>query len=325
VTDYINNPCLETDLATPHAPPLVAILLCTYNGASFLAEQLDSLESQDHENWFVVASDDGSTDQTLEILQEYQLKWSVGKLVIRGGPQKGFCHNFLSLSCDPKILAHFYAFCDQDDVWLPNKLTVALKKIGENQKPNEPYVYCGRTIYVDEKLKKVGCSRQFSFPRTFRNAIVQSIAGGNTMVFNQKTKEYLEKAGPVNHPSHDWWLYQLVTAVGGEVFYDPEPQVLYRQHEDTLVGGNSTLVSKMDRISMGFRGQFKNWSDTNIAAICSVYPLLNHDSKKTFELFKKMRNARFRDRLRLLKLAALYRQTWFGTICLQIAVLLKKI
>lgn len=138
--------------------PLVAILLCTYNGAQFLAEQLDSLEAQTHQNWVVFASDDGSTDQTLEILQQYHAKWASEKLTIRKGPQKGFCQNFLSLACDPKIKADYYAFCDQDDVWLLGKLEVALKNISKNREENVPYVYCGRTLYVNENLKKIGCS-----------------------------------------------------------------------------------------------------------------------------------------------------------------------
>lgn len=113
--------------------PLVAILLCTYNGARFLAEQLESLEYQTHQNWVVIASDDGSTDLTLEILQQYQAKWPSGKLTIRGGPQKGFSQNFLSLACDPEIKANYYAFCDQDDVWLPEKLEIAVGNIIEKQ------------------------------------------------------------------------------------------------------------------------------------------------------------------------------------------------
>lgn len=305
--------------------PLVAILLCTYNGERFLAEQLDSLEAQTHQNWVLVVSDDGSKDATVDILLKYQAKWPQGKMTIRNGPQKGFCQNFLSLACDPQIQAGYFAFCDQDDLWLPTKLAVALKNITKNQEANEPYVYCGRTIYVDENLRKVGCSQLFSFPRTFRNALIQSIAGGNTMVFNPKTKEYLEKAGPVNHPSHDWWLYQLVTAVGGVVFYDPEPQVLYRQHKNGLVGGNKSMAAKIDRISMVIRGDFKKLCDMNIAVLCSVYPLLNHGSKETLDLFKKMRNAQFRDRLRLMEVAGLYRQTWRGTISLLIAAIAKKI
>jgi len=305
--------------------PLVAILLCTYNGARFLAEQLDSLQAQAHQNWVVIASDDASTDQTLEILQQYQAKWPSGKLTIRSGPQKGFCQNFLSLACDPNIRADYYAFCDQDDVWLPSKLSAALENTCNYEEVNQPYVYCGRTIYINKNLKYVGWSPLFCFPRTFRNALIQSIAGGNTMVFNAKAKELLEYVGVIAHPSHDWWLYQLTTGVGGVVFYDSEPQVLYRQHKHALVGKNNTVLAKIRRVSMVLQGRFRDWSAMNIRALNIVKPLLTHGSRESLELFELMRNAGFKDRLRLLEVAGLYRQTWRGTISLLIAALLGKI
>ena len=303
----------------------VAILLATFNGSRFLASQLESLESQTHQNWFLIASDDGSSDSTLKILKEYQERWPQGKLAIRSGPQQGYCKNFLSMACDKSIVADFYAFCDQDDVWFPEKLTVAIKNINKNQEDGVPYVYCGRTTYVDKKLKKVGCSPLFAFPRTFRNALIQSIAGGNTMVFNQKTKDLLEKVGVVEHPSHDWWVYQLASGAGGDVFYDPNPQILYRQHKGALVGGNTSFGAKIERVAMVFKGEFRRWSDQNVAILCAAKPWLTHGSKETLELFKKMRDARLKDRLRLLEVVGLYRQTWRGTISLLLAALFKKI
>jgi glycosyltransferase involved in cell wall biosynthesis len=109
----------------------VAILLGTYNGEKFLAEQLDSLENQTHKNWIIIASDDGSTDRTLEILQQYQAKWPVGKLTVLNGPKKGFCQNFLSLACNNIIRADYYAFCDQDDVWFDGKIERITQKFNE--------------------------------------------------------------------------------------------------------------------------------------------------------------------------------------------------
>lgn len=318
LNERVNNP-----RQTPE--PLVAILMSTKNGERFLAEQLDSLEAQLHQHWVLYVSDDGSTDRTLSILKEYQAKWPAGKMIIRDGPQQGFCFNFLSIACDPGIKADYYAFCDQDDVWLATKLVVALQNITENQEEGVPYVYCGRTSYVNENLKKIGCSPLFSFPRTFRNALIQSIAGGNTMVFNQGAKNALEKVGVVQHPSHDWWLYQLVTGVGGEVFYDPTPQVLYRQHKNALVGGNNSFMARAERISMVFKGEFRRWSDQNVAILCAAKPLLTHGSKEALELFKKMRGAKLKDRFRLMEVAGLYRQTWRGTISLLLAALFKKI
>ena len=322
MTDLIEE---NSSILAPAMAPLAAILMGTMNGARYLPEQLDSLAAQTHQNWFLIASDDGSTDDTLRILKAYQAKWPVGKLIIKEGPKQGFCANFLSIACDTSIKADYYAFCDQDDVWLPNKLAVAIQNMALNQEEGVPYVYCGRTTYVDENLKKIGYSPLFAFPRTFRNALVQSIAGGNTMVFNQCAKNALEKVGIVQHPSHDWWLYQLVTGVGGIVFYDPIPQALYRQHKNALVGGNNSFWARIDRISMFFKGEFRRWCNQNIEILCIAKPLLNHGSTETLELFKLMRNAGLKDRFRLMEVAGLYRQTWRGTISLVLAALLKKI
>ncbi len=125
--------------------PSVAILMGTFNGEKFLREQLDSIATQTHQNWVVVASDDGSCDATLEILRDYQKRWGPERIEIRNGPQKGFAQNFLSMACDPRIKADFYAFCDQDDVWLPEKLAVAIDHIETNANLNHPYVFCGRS------------------------------------------------------------------------------------------------------------------------------------------------------------------------------------
>lgn len=305
--------------------PLVAILLCTYNGARFLAEQLDSLEAQTHQNWIVIASDDGSTDHTLEILEQYRLKWSSEKLIIRSGPQNGFCQNFLSLACDLKIRADYYAFCDQDDVWLPSKLEVAVSNIVANQLPKIPYVYCGRTQYVTERLRLCGISPLFVFPRNFRNALVQSIAGGNTMVFNHSTKVLVEQAGPLEVVSHDWWLYQLVTGVGGEVFYDPVPQVLYRQHEYALVGGNNSFSARINRVRMLLAGRFQQWNSQNISALMQVNHLLVKNHQELLKIFISLRVASVKDRFRLMEVCGLYRQTRRGTFSLFLATLIKKI
>src|SRR5579864_1212921 len=103
----------------------VAILLCTFNGARFLPQQLASLEAQDFSDWRLFASDDGSQDETLALLQDFQKKHGAAKVHIRQGPRRGFVANFLSLICDPAVQGACYAFSDQDDVWLPDKLSRA--------------------------------------------------------------------------------------------------------------------------------------------------------------------------------------------------------
>lgn len=303
----------------------VAILMGTKNGERFLAEQLDSLETQTHQHWILYVSDDGSTDNTLSILKEYQAKWPAGKMIIRAGPRQGFCLNFLSLACDSSIRAEFYAFCDQDDVWLPNKLRIAIQKIQENQKNEIPYVYCSRTIFVNKNLKKLGISPLYIFPLTFRNALVQCIAGGNTMVFNQACKELLEIIGLVKHSSHDWWIYQIVTAIEGYIFYDYNPQLLYRQHRNALVGRNDTVIARIERTLMILNGEFRSYNDQNIEALWKVKHLISKNNIEILNLFKKMRNSNFKERLRLMEVCGLYRQTWRSSISFFLANLFKKI
>jgi len=316
---------LTNDIERCDKFPLVAILLCTFNGARFLAEQLDSLEYQTHQNWVAVASDDGSTDSTLDILKQYQAKWPAGKLSINSGPQKGFCQNFLSLACNSNVRADYYAFCDQDDVWLPSKLKVALDNIVSREQAGVPYLYCGRTKYVTENLKPCGMSPLFVFPPSFRNALVQSIAGGNTMVFNHDAKLLLEKVGLVDVPSHDWWMYQLISGVEGDVFYDCRPQLLYRQHEFALVGGNNSIPAKMRRVRMLMQGRFQIWNSQNISVLKQVNYLLVKNHQEILSMFEVLRSARLKDRFRLIGVCGLYRQTRRGTISLYLAVSIRKI
>ena len=305
--------------------PSICILMGTFNGQAFLAEQLLSIENQSHKNWRLLISDDGSTDATLTIAKEFQKKWGSDRLEIREGPKQGFCKNFLSLACDPSIKANFYAFADQDDVWMVDKLSTAIAYFKAETNTDLPGVYCGRTQIVDEHLKVLGRSPLFSLPLSFRNALVQSIAGGNTMVFNQGAKELLEKAGLLSVVSHDWWVYQLITGAAGVVYYDPVPTVLYRQHDGCLVGSNSSFKSRADRMYNAFKGQFKNWNAINCDALLIVQHLLIKENKDILVIFNKLRSASFKDRLRLLEVAGLYRQTWRGTLSLWFANLIDRI
>ena len=303
----------------------VAIFMSTYNGQQFLAEQLQSIEQQAHRNWRVLLSDDGSSDDTLLIAKQFQQQWGNDRLLIRQGPKQGFCLNFLSMACDPIIKADYYAFSDQDDVWMADKLARALAYFESVSEPSLPRVYCGRTQNVDEQLNSLGYSPLFALPRSFRNALVQSIAGGNTMVFNQAAKELIEQAGLLKVVSHDWWLYQLIKGAGGVVFYDPEPSILYRQHANGLVGANLSIGARYDRFIFAINGGFKQWNTINYEALCSVKHLLTKDSRDILRLFGAFRGAKFKDRVRLLEVCGLYRQTWQGTISLWLATLINKV
>jgi glycosyltransferase involved in cell wall biosynthesis len=253
----------------PHKKsPSVAILMCTYNGEDFLEEQLDSIETQDYQNWTLFVNDDGSKDATLKILKAYQKKWGIKKLHIRRGPQKGFCQNFLQIINDPKINADLYFLSDQDDVWMPHKLSHTLQKLSKLDLL-KPTLYCARTTYVSSDAKKIlGQSDLFVKSPSFRNAIVQSLAGGNTMAFNNQLKEAVQKYSKIDVVSHDWWLYIVNELVQGTTFYDIESTILYRQHKGSLIGNNTTLMAKLKRLILLFKGSFVDILDARLPIDC---------------------------------------------------------
>lgn len=100
----------------------------------------------------MIDSDDGSTDQTIEILTRRQIKWGHEKLEIGKGRQQGFATNFVGLAIDPSIQADYFTFCDQDDYWLLEKRSRAIEYLSSDALPGEPNLYCGRTVYTEEAL-----------------------------------------------------------------------------------------------------------------------------------------------------------------------------
>jgi glycosyltransferase involved in cell wall biosynthesis len=304
--------------------PLVAILMCTYNGERFIEDQIRSIARQNYTNWYLIISDDGSTDHTLEIISELSAELP-NKIQLRKGPRQGFAVNFLSLASDKSIKAEYFAFSDQDDVWLPEKIKNAVNIISANEVKNSAYLYCGRTIYTDEQLSPQAMSSVMGRTPSFANALVQSIAGGNTMIFNNEVKKLLENIGVVEIPSHDWWVYQIVTGSGGKVFYDTAAYVYYRQHESALIGGNTSLVSKIKRLRGLLDGHLREWSDKNIFALNKASQYLTDHSKSTLNCFSSLRESNALNRLLVALMSGIYRQNKIETLLLSICCLFKKL
>jgi glycosyltransferase involved in cell wall biosynthesis len=303
----------------------VAILLCTYNGQRYLAEQLDSFASQTHTCWALWASDDGSADDTRAILEGYQRKWPAGRVSIERGPARGFAANFLSLTCKAGIEADYYAYSDQDDIWDPNKLERALKWL-ETVRQDTPALYCARTRLVDADNNEIGMSPLFSKPPSFANALMQNIGGGNTMVFNNAARKLLLEAGE-NLPiiTHDWWAYMVVTGCGGKVFYDSEPTLRYRQYGGNLVGMNSSWSDRIKRIRMLWQGGFRHWNNCNIKALRALSHRLTPENLDMLERFAKAGELGLIPRLIHLKRIGIYRQTRLGNLGLVAAAVFGKL
>jgi glycosyltransferase involved in cell wall biosynthesis len=299
------------------------ILLCTLNGDRFLTDQLASLERQSFKNWKLIASDDGSSDRTRSVLLAFQKSLAPGKVEIVEGPRRGAPANFLSLACAENLVSDYYAFCDQDDVWEPDKLARAIDLLHAH---DIPALYGSRTTLIDEDGNEIGFSPLFRKKPDFRCALVQSIAGGNTMVFNQKARALLVFCGAdVNVPSHDWWLYQVISACGGKVHYDAYPSVRYRQHSHNVIGSNVGWAARMRRLEMVGRGRFRHWADFSETALRRLRPRMTAENRRTFDLFCKARHAPLLQRAVIFAQTGVYRQTFLGNLGLAAAVLLKKI
>ena len=219
----------------------IAILMATYNGAKYLKEQMDSLLAQTFCDWHLYIHDDGSTDRTIQILTEYHEKY-LDKITLLDYPsQGGPCLNFMSMLT--RIDAEYYMFCDQDDVWLPEKIEISHNEmmIREQESPEIGIVICSDLFVVDEDLTITGSSMWNylrvcpQYIKTFRDCGASAVVTGCTMIFNQKAKEYSLPCSPLAI-MHDSWICLSTLKHRGKLYGIPKQLVFYRQHHNNCLG-----------------------------------------------------------------------------------------
>lgn len=246
----------------------VHILLATYNGAHHLQAQLDSYLAQDHGDWALWVSDDGSTDGTWDLLQGFRAAHPTREIRLLRGPGRGAAANFLSLLCHRDLPAVPVALSDQDDVWLPHRLSRALGMIGTGP---APVLYGAITTETDADLVPLARQKGPLPAPGFHNALVQNIVAGNTATLNPAALEALRAGGCPDVPYHDWWLYLRLSGVGARVVLDDEPLLLYRQHAGNVIGAHSGLGAGLKRGLALINGTYRGWIRANLDA------LLAHD------------------------------------------------
>ncbi len=299
-----------------------ALLLATYNGEKYLEEQLDSAERQDVQHVDVLVSDDGSSDGTLALLEAWRDKWGKGSFSIVKGPRKGFAENFRHLTLEAPAGADYYAFCDQDDLWDRDKLSIAAAALA-GPGNDRPAAYFSRTRLVDAGGETFGYSPLFRRLPGFGNAIVQSIGGGNTLVLNGAAFEiFRESARRTPFVTHDWWCYLIICGVGGSVTYDPVAHIGYRQHGQNVMGDNMGLTARIFRLRELMRGRFAEWSELNVAGLERCNDMLTAESKALLDDFRRIRGSRS---LLGLWRSGIGRQTWPGNVALYVATLFGKL
>lgn len=220
----------------------VHILLSSYNGATYLGEQLDSLAAQTHPAFKVYLRDDGSADDTVAVASAHPL-FHAGKLQVFKEPNVGVHQSFMRLLRAVEGAAEdLYAFCDQDDVWLPTKVEDAVAHLGACADRHKG-VYFGRLHYVDTDLESLALAE---IPRRpgFGNAIVENIVTGPTVVIGSTIRDLLLQANPDHMYYWDWWTYLLGSSMGHLVFGE-KPLILYRQHATNFSQWQQSRLSRI--------------------------------------------------------------------------------
>lgn len=227
----------------------VAVLMSSYNGEKYLREQIDSILKQKKVCVDLYVRDDGSSDGTKDILCGY------GETIrVCYGKNMGVGRSFMQLVYKVPGDYDYYAFSDQDDIWLPQKLQRAIEFL-EAEIEHMPVLYVSNQILVNAKGEKIG-SRYEQKPNTdYKQILCQNKVSGCTMVWNRNLQKLLqeEKRRPsrelLENRIHDVWV-AMAAAVMGKIVYDPEGYIYYRQHEKNVVGVRRVCMWKqwMDKI-----------------------------------------------------------------------------
>ena len=279
----------------------VLILLSTYNGSKFIKEQLDSIIKQRGVTPRLLVRDDGSSDNTLDILELYRKSYpDLIEEIIKGenvGSTASFCE--LMHEAYSKYCGQFecFAFADQDDYWLEDKLIKAIEKLEllDNNKPN---MYCSDKIIVDFKLETIPGIRPAKVELTKGRALARNIATGCTMVFNKRTLELFVTRKTEFIKIHDHAIFLICTFLGN-VVYDKNAYILYRQHGHNQLGGMDTFKDRMlDRLKKKGKLNEHLLERTAVAFRDTYHDLLSDDDKRLINVMSEYRDS-FSNRLRL--------------------------
>ena len=220
----------------------VNILMSTYNGEKFVAEQIKSIQQQTFTDWQLLIRDDGSKDGTVAILENFVSTDSRIRLI--RDENVGVIESFFRLVKADQ--ADFYFFCDQDDFWLPDKLATVLE-VSEKQDNTKPIMYYTDLKVVDKNLQILNESMIKSQSDHANTQLVQELTEnsvtGCTSMINQALANLWQSTSDII--MHDWYL-ALLAAATGQLIYIDQPTVLYRQHDNNVLGAR-TLSKRIKR------------------------------------------------------------------------------
>ncbi len=306
--------------------PRVTILLSTFNGAAFLPEQLASFLEQTHRHWVLLWRDDGSTDGSVAIVEQFSQTGGAGRCLRLAAPAQplGACESFLTLlraalpGLGPRDAI---AFADQDDVWLPEKLARGVAALAALS-PERPALLCARQILVDAGLRRRGESPRLSRPPGFPAALTQNIATGCTIVLNGAAAALVAGSRAPGGTLHDWWCYLVVAGAGGVVQMDDTPLVLYRQHGGNAVGAPRSMLGRAVGAWRRGPAAFMRLLRAHLDALADQPGLLTEAARRDVACLRAGLGQGTLHRLAALRLPGLRRQTALETLVFRLWFLL---
>lgn len=290
----------------------VQVLLSAYNGEQYISEQIQSILNQTHAAVSILIRDDGSTDKTMELLEQW-VTTHPDKIKLIKGTNVGVVSSFFELLRAADVEADYYCFCDQDDVWLDHKVEHAIARLDSSIYTEVPAMVFTSTYLTDDELNRKGAwPKPPAQEPSFFNALYENIAIGATITMNRSARNLFINSQSVDSQKvlmHDWWFYLLVSAFG-TVIYDNKPSMLYRQHNNNVVGGSNSLVGKLKSKWASFkRHTGKDLLHKQASEFDRIYgSRLTGEQKEQLDLFLATRT-RFMDRLRYARKSKLYRQS----------------
>lgn len=245
---------------------MITILLATYNSGPYIREQIDSLLAQTYKEWKLVIRDDLSTDNTVEIIKEYIGRYpdKISMLDNRAESKRAYLNFVELLKC---VESEYYMFCDHDDVWLPNKIELSIKRMKEVERPGVPVIVHTDMKVVDQNLNIIhdsfwSYSRLLPERTSFKEMVLCNSSNGCTMLFNHKAKQ-VAMPNIAYATMHDMLVNQSVAANGGIISAIYEPTVLYRQHIDNVVGASKRdmkyQLKKLKSIGKVIKENYDDW------------------------------------------------------------------
>ncbi|MCL9662840.1 glycosyltransferase family 2 protein [Paenibacillus hunanensis] len=253
-----------------HTSDTLQVLMSTYNGAKYISAQLDSILSQPYEPIHILIRDDGSSDETISIIEKYQTQYP-HRIELIKGDNIGVIPSFWSLLQHADRRATYFSFCDQDDVWMTHKAATSVRLLQNLEKEKLeskqvlafeennnrflpsfiPAMICTDTQLTDGELNPtVVWPGMPHLKPSFYNALIQNIAVGATVSFNAAALALLmdtkQKVNISAIQMHDWWVY-LVISCFGNIHFEHHPTIYYRQHGGNAVGGEANVYQKIKK------------------------------------------------------------------------------